>query len=255
MSLAELNAGMLLNVLERVGLGGFKAQVKEKGTTGAILFHCSSPEDVKDVTGTPLPVARTLYTLVSDWKVNGVPRDLLATTEIAMTQASFEKPAPAESPAMSPTKVTNVLIVSPFVAHTAAVESIDASKYPSKYFVSGLGFANRHWNGTYYKVGGVNQYGYPRYKTQETRVVAFDWLWGMFYGLCCCPLLAHPATLYYNGHQWEFEPGTIDSTCGYGAPVDCQPCGLIPHNVLGPSGYFPTGNWEDGVSVTENKPN
>lgn len=72
--LIEVTSPMLLALVDNLDLPSIKISLEKNSVTGAVLHYCESPEDIKEVTAAPLPVAKAFYIHVLNWKNDGVPR-------------------------------------------------------------------------------------------------------------------------------------------------------------------------------------
>lgn len=237
--LVDVSCSMLVNLADKNGLAACRFQILEKSLTGAVLQHCDTPEDIKEILGISLPIARALFSFVDVWKKEGVSRSeaLEESIESVIVKTFLNE--------IVPVKAMNIV--------RDNSDTVDDSNYPDTYEVAGLEFASRHWNGRYVKSTKFRN-RYPSYFIDEHRVIAIDWVFCFCYGCCCCPLKASQGLLFYNGQQWQLNPGHLDSLCGSNTPcVDLVPCGFEPQPIYGPNANFPDGYWGNGVSIIKLK--
>lgn len=85
--LVNISCPMLQCLLESSNLAICKENVRDNLITGTILQYCDSAEDIKEVVGVSLPIAKALFLLVELWKKEGVPQSSTVFKENYLPQS------------------------------------------------------------------------------------------------------------------------------------------------------------------------
>ncbi len=229
--LSELSGAEVESLLCALQLSKYVSCFRTNEVTGSMLQHCDELEEVKELGISITLHAKTLFQKVQEFKVSGVPIEMLSTAipEVATAVVAH---APSNGGTTATVEVVHAQAVeahpvaSPVKEQAPKKEAAKKEapekkiKYPSSVTMSGCPLAHAGWNGVYTLQKNKTKHGKPVYRLPD-------------HFLLFVPIIG--ADIYFNGSNWILH-----------RDGDAADVGM--HE--GPEGDLPTGAWDDGIYVS-----